>query len=223
LFLACCAFLSWGADASAATDRDCDDFASHQESQSWFEANGGSANRNAGALDGDRDGVPCESLIRRGGVRGVVDAGVRNWPFTIIGGTAVISLTGGCLALMKRSRRDEPAGAKAALRPIVRVPELGDVPSTGFLVVTLTTDDGGPIPTETRIEVIVPGTDPIDAAIEHDGAVSVTVPTGNHTVRVIYAVPYQTDEVSVRVLRDDVTRLHVLLRRQTTAPTLANP
>jgi len=42
-------------------DRDCGDFATWQEAQAFYEAAGG-PNRDPHRLDGDRDGIPCESL-----------------------------------------------------------------------------------------------------------------------------------------------------------------
>ena len=40
-------------------DRDCGDFSSWEEAQDFYEAAGGN---NAHRLDGDRDGVACQSL-----------------------------------------------------------------------------------------------------------------------------------------------------------------
>ncbi len=49
---------SWG---SGGPDRDCSDFASHEEAQRFFEAEGGPG-RDPHGLDGDGDGLACESL-----------------------------------------------------------------------------------------------------------------------------------------------------------------
>ncbi len=42
-------------------DRDCGDFSTHAEAQAFFEAAGG-PDRDPHKLDGDRDGIACESL-----------------------------------------------------------------------------------------------------------------------------------------------------------------
>jgi hypothetical protein len=50
-------------DASAAqVDRDCRDFSTQQQAQTYFEARGGSAFNNVDNLDADGDGVACETL-----------------------------------------------------------------------------------------------------------------------------------------------------------------
>jgi opacity protein-like surface antigen len=41
-------------------DKDCPDFASHEEAQAYFEANGGSPTNNVDRLDADGDGLACE-------------------------------------------------------------------------------------------------------------------------------------------------------------------
>jgi len=43
-------------------DYDCDDFDTQEEAQEYFESQGGSANTNVDGLDGDGDGIACESL-----------------------------------------------------------------------------------------------------------------------------------------------------------------
>lgn len=43
-------------------DKDCSDFATHAEAQSYFESKGGSPSNNADRLDADGDGIACESL-----------------------------------------------------------------------------------------------------------------------------------------------------------------
>ena len=48
--------------SSATADRDCSDFATQAEAQSYFESHGGSATNDFDNLDGDGDGVACESL-----------------------------------------------------------------------------------------------------------------------------------------------------------------
>jgi endonuclease YncB( thermonuclease family) len=59
LTVVCLATLAWGASASRAGDNDCSDFATREEAQSVFEAAGPGDPYN---LDGDGDGVACESL-----------------------------------------------------------------------------------------------------------------------------------------------------------------
>lgn len=46
---------------SVTGDRDCDHFSTHAEAQEFFEAQGGPAD-DPHRLDGDNDGVACESL-----------------------------------------------------------------------------------------------------------------------------------------------------------------
>ncbi len=43
-------------------DKDCKDFKTQKEAQSYFEAGGGSKTYNFNALDSDHDGIACESL-----------------------------------------------------------------------------------------------------------------------------------------------------------------
>lgn len=43
-------------------DKDCSDFATQEEAQSYFESKGGSSTNNVDRLDSDRDGIACESL-----------------------------------------------------------------------------------------------------------------------------------------------------------------
>jgi hypothetical protein len=43
-------------------DKDCADFASQAEAQSYFEANGGSPTNNVDNLDADHDGQACEDF-----------------------------------------------------------------------------------------------------------------------------------------------------------------
>ncbi len=47
--------------AGGGEDRDCSDFSSHREAQAFFEAEGGPG-RDPHRLDGDNDGLACESL-----------------------------------------------------------------------------------------------------------------------------------------------------------------
>lgn len=48
----------------SSQDRDCADFDTQQEAQSYFESKGGSRSFNADLLDEDRDGLACELLPR---------------------------------------------------------------------------------------------------------------------------------------------------------------
>lgn len=43
-------------------DKDCSDFSTHAEAQSYFNSKGGSSSINVDRLDNDHDGVACESL-----------------------------------------------------------------------------------------------------------------------------------------------------------------
>lgn len=52
------------AHVRATFDRDCRDFATHQEAQAYFESRGGSARNNVDNLDADHDGIACELLPR---------------------------------------------------------------------------------------------------------------------------------------------------------------
>jgi endonuclease YncB( thermonuclease family) len=51
-----------GASLALERDRDCSDFADQAEAQHFFEAHGGSATNDFDNLDGDGDGLACESL-----------------------------------------------------------------------------------------------------------------------------------------------------------------
>jgi hypothetical protein len=50
---------------TAQTDRDCPDFATQEEAQDYFRANGGDENNNVDNLDADGDGIACEDLPSR--------------------------------------------------------------------------------------------------------------------------------------------------------------
>lgn len=47
---------------SGGGDKDCKDFATHAEAQSYFISKGGSPTNNVDRLDADHDGIACESL-----------------------------------------------------------------------------------------------------------------------------------------------------------------
>jgi len=47
---------------TSSGDKDCSDFATHEEAQSYFESKGGSPTNNVDRLDSDHDGIACESL-----------------------------------------------------------------------------------------------------------------------------------------------------------------
>jgi hypothetical protein len=40
----------------------CSDFPTHAAAQQWFETHGGSSSNDVAGLDGDHDGIACESL-----------------------------------------------------------------------------------------------------------------------------------------------------------------
>jgi len=48
--------------ASVSTDKDCSDFATHEEAQKYFAMKGGSATNNVDRLDNNHDGLVCERL-----------------------------------------------------------------------------------------------------------------------------------------------------------------
>lgn len=48
--------------AAQRTGKNCSDFKTQPEAQAYFEGKGGSRNNNVDGLDGDRDGIACESL-----------------------------------------------------------------------------------------------------------------------------------------------------------------
>jgi len=52
--------LGGSALAAGTADRDCRDFLSQEQAQTYFTAIGGSSARNADRLDADRDGLACE-------------------------------------------------------------------------------------------------------------------------------------------------------------------
>ena len=59
LFIAFALVFGFSAQAGAQ-DRNCDDFATQEEAQAYFEAGGGSTANNFNGLDRDRDGIACE-------------------------------------------------------------------------------------------------------------------------------------------------------------------
>jgi micrococcal nuclease len=48
--------------SSTHVDKDCSDFKTHSEAQAYFDAGGGSSSNNYDGLDGDHDGIACETL-----------------------------------------------------------------------------------------------------------------------------------------------------------------
>lgn len=52
------------AAAATAGDKDCSDFATQQDAQAYFIAQGGNAKNNVDRLDGDHDGIACERNVR---------------------------------------------------------------------------------------------------------------------------------------------------------------
>ena len=51
-----------GPGSTSPGDKDCSDFSTHAQAQSFFHAHGGSASYNYDGLDGDHDGKVCETL-----------------------------------------------------------------------------------------------------------------------------------------------------------------
>ena len=49
-----------GSNKSTGGDKDCSDFASHEEAQAYFISKGGSPSNNVDRLDRNRDGIACE-------------------------------------------------------------------------------------------------------------------------------------------------------------------
>lgn len=104
LFAGLMAMFSVGIAASQSTDRNCDDFESHAEAQAYFESKGGSPSNNVDYLDGDRDGVACEALVRRGRVERVVDGIMSGGPLVLIGGLGAV-VAGAVAGVTLRLRR----------------------------------------------------------------------------------------------------------------------
>ena len=51
-----------GGGGGGTLDKNCSDFSTQAEAQSWFVSHGGSASNDVAGLDADHDGVACESL-----------------------------------------------------------------------------------------------------------------------------------------------------------------
>jgi excalibur calcium-binding domain-containing protein len=51
-----------GGPNQPTSEINCSDFATHAAAQQWFNRHGGSANNDVAGLDGDHDGLACESL-----------------------------------------------------------------------------------------------------------------------------------------------------------------
>ena len=51
-----------GGGGGGSLDKNCSDFSTQAEAQSWFVSHGGSASNDVAGLDADHDGVACESL-----------------------------------------------------------------------------------------------------------------------------------------------------------------
>jgi hypothetical protein len=51
-----------GSTGGGSLDKNCSDFSTQAEAQSWFVSHGGSASNDVAGLDADHDGVACESL-----------------------------------------------------------------------------------------------------------------------------------------------------------------
>ena len=53
---------SSGGPNKPISEINCSDFSTHAAAQQWFTAHGGSSSNNVAGLDGDHDGIACESL-----------------------------------------------------------------------------------------------------------------------------------------------------------------
>jgi hypothetical protein len=54
-----------GSGGGSPADKDCSNFATQEDAQSFFNANGGGPANNVDGLDADHDGIPCEHLPHR--------------------------------------------------------------------------------------------------------------------------------------------------------------
>jgi hypothetical protein len=91
-----------------ADDSDCEDFASREEAQNFFEQEGG-PEEDPHFLDADNDGVACEGFrAPTGGVDsgggGTADPGRPSPLLFVLGGTAIGLLLAGVTTLMRRRR-----------------------------------------------------------------------------------------------------------------------
>lgn len=72
--LAAVTALFLAATPAFAVDKDCVDFATHEQAQAYFDAHPGDPD----LLDGDGDGIACEALLRADGVPFAGDDGERD-------------------------------------------------------------------------------------------------------------------------------------------------
>jgi hypothetical protein len=56
---------SKGGSGAGSLDKNCSDFSTQAQAQAWFNKHGGSASNDVAGLDGDHDGIACESLSQR--------------------------------------------------------------------------------------------------------------------------------------------------------------
>ena len=80
--------------AAQGGDRDCDDFATQQEAQDYFESRGGSPSNNVDWLDGDGDGIACQTLPRSISLTSEDPASDRrSWFDSLFGWPSMLGLT----------------------------------------------------------------------------------------------------------------------------------
>lgn len=218
------AVLSLGSAASQSTDRNCDDFATHAEAQAYFKSTGGSPSINVDFLDGDRDGIACEVLIRRGRVERVVDGITAGGPWVMIGGLGIV-ITGTVVGIAVVSRRRgaiSPKSNRARLTdPVaanvsaVHLPQLEPVEPTGMVVLTLTTLDGGAVPA-TCLARIGKSASELESSREEvrfpGHVLTTTLPIGEHWIEIQNTHPYSEQSLVVYVAMDDISRVEVTLR-----------
>jgi len=205
-----------GMTASASEIDNCADFASHQEAVAWFTDHDGSPSNNAGGLDADRDGIPCEHLLDAD----PIDDGSTSLWWWVAGGTVLVvtaALAGGVMA---RKRRKHPAGVTVAepggYRPVV--PEAVPVADIGIVMVTLTADDA----TEPPAEVLLDIDNDVTTHAWPEGRsrleIMRDVAAGDRLVTIGTAAQPAHVAMLVTVNRDDVTRLDVPWSEATDLP-----
>jgi hypothetical protein len=200
---------------SAQRDNNCDDFETHAAAVLWFEEQGGSLEFNAGGLDGDRDGVPCEDLIRSGPIERTLDTVSGGHPVAgvIVMTLLVVAAAGGLLLWRWRSRRLsarnphlplEPKDSEQVYWPYV--PQLREIETTGILNLRIVTNTGQSLPDSLTVHIngedttmtIAPGS----AVYQH----TVELPIGEYVVQVRSIDRLFTGFSRAFVVKDDVTR-----------------
>lgn len=205
--------------AGASEIENCAAFDTHQEAVAWFEANGGSARNNAGNLDADRDGIPCEHLLNLAQSNDEFPV----W-LAISGGAVVVAAAatvgGGWVILKRRNRTPvpvaEPVVESGAFRPIV--PMAKPVADTGMLQVTVSA--ASEVEKPEQIHLDIDGEITLHDWLAGSGALEILrdVPAGDRMISIGTAArPLMVVEL-VTVIRDDVTRLALAWPSATTAP-----